>query len=76
MSGTKKCRCAVVAALILLLAPGGLLAQQQTRGLSLDDALLEMYNFRVNPWWRLPLSGRVRELTYLAKRSVTLKPAT
>src|SRR5438105_6819578 len=39
MNGTEKCRHAVVAVLTALLAPGGLLAQQQARGLSLDDAL-------------------------------------
>lgn len=51
-------------------------AYRLTQGMSSEDALVEMYNFRVNVWWRQPISSRVRQLTEAAKRVLTGKPAT
>ena len=53
-------------------------AYRLSQGMSRDDALTEMYNFRVNIWWRSPITTRVRQLaeagTLLLKAKATTLP--
>jgi len=48
-------------------------AYRLTQGMSADDAMEEMLNFRVNFWWREPLSRRIRELASAMKKPSNLK---
>jgi tyrosine-protein phosphatase SIW14 len=37
-------------------------AYRLSTGMSPDDAIAELHNFHVNPWWRRPIENRIHEL--------------
>jgi protein tyrosine phosphatase (PTP) superfamily phosphohydrolase (DUF442 family) len=49
-------------------------AYRLTQGMSADNALQEMKNFRVNFWWCQPITNRVRELAKSVGKRPDSKP--